>query len=184
MIIIGITGTLCAGKGAAVEYLKQKGFVHYSVRSFLTIEVKKRGLEVNRDNMTVVANDLRTKYSSRYIIETIFNEATAAGKDCIIESVRALGEVEFLKQQPHFVLLAVDADPKIRYTRAVSRASELDGVSFEKFIADEQREISPDPTKGNLHGCMKLADFTLMNNMLLEDLHRQIDEILPAILKK
>jgi dephospho-CoA kinase len=184
MITIGITGTICAGKGAVVEYFKQKGFVHYSVREFIALEVKHRGLPLNRDNTTLVANDLRTKHYHSYIIETIFNQATAAGKDCIIESVRALGEADFLKKQPHFVLLAVDADPKIRYNRAVSRKSELDHVTFEKFISDEQREISPDPTKGNLLGCIKLADVVLMNNGSLEALHAQIDAVLPAILKK
>jgi dephospho-CoA kinase len=36
MFIIGITGTIGAGKGTVVEYLVgQKGFDHYSVRSFL-----------------------------------------------------------------------------------------------------------------------------------------------------
>ena len=184
MITIGITGTLCAGKGAVVEYLKQKGFIHYSVRAFLTLEVKRRGLELNRDNTTAVANDLRTKHYYSYIIETIYDQAVTAGKDCVIESVRALGEADFLKEQPHFTLIAVDADPKIRYTRAVSRASALDNVSFEKFISDEQREISTDPTKGNLHGCMKLADYKLVNNASLDDLHKQIDAILPEIMKK
>jgi dephospho-CoA kinase len=188
MITIGITGTICAGKGAVVDYFKQKGFIHYSVRAFLAEEVKRRGLALNRDNTTIVANDLRTQHYHSYIIETIFKQAQAAtaatAPGCIIESVRALGEVDFLKSQPHTVLLAVDADPKIRYNRAVSRKSELDHVTFEKFISDEEREISPDPTKGNLLGCMKRADFTLVNDGSLEALHAQIDAILPAILKK
>jgi dephospho-CoA kinase len=175
---------LCAGKGAVVDYLKQKGFTHYSVRTFLAEEVKRRGISLNRDNMTIVANDLRAKYSSGHIIETIFNNATTAGKDCIIESVRALGEVDFLKKQPHFILLAVDAEPKIRYNRALSRASELDHVTFEKFISDEQREISPDPTKGNLLGCIKCADFVIMNDGSLGELHAKLDAILPEILRK
>ena len=184
MITIGITGTLCAGKGAVVEYLKQKGFVHYSARAFIILEAQRRGLEINRDNTTFVANDLRTQYSSGYIIETLFNQAELAGKDCVIESVRALGEVAFLKQQSHFILIAVDADPQIRYDRAVTRASELDKVSFNKFISDEQREISLDPTKGNLLACMKLADVTFINNGSLAELHTQIDTFLPKILKR
>ena len=37
MIIIGITGTLGAGKGTIVEYLVgKKGFKHYSVRELLS----------------------------------------------------------------------------------------------------------------------------------------------------
>ena len=35
MIIIGITGTIGAGKGTIVELLIKKGFKHYSVRDFL-----------------------------------------------------------------------------------------------------------------------------------------------------
>ena len=59
-IIIGITGTLGAGKGAVVDYLLgQKGFKHFSARALFTDEIINRGLPVNRDTMTEVANELR-----------------------------------------------------------------------------------------------------------------------------
>ena len=49
MITIGITGTLGAGKGTIVDYLIQhRGFVHFSVRAFITEEINRRGREVNR----------------------------------------------------------------------------------------------------------------------------------------
>ena len=48
MKIIGITGTLAAGKGTVVEYLvERKWFAHYSVRGFLTEEIKKRNLPLD-----------------------------------------------------------------------------------------------------------------------------------------
>ena len=54
MITIGITGTLGAGKGTIVDYLVQnRGFVHYSVRAFLIEEIKRRGLEANRDTIAI-----------------------------------------------------------------------------------------------------------------------------------
>jgi dephospho-CoA kinase len=159
MIIIGITGTPGAGKGAVVEYLKAKGFTHYSVRAFLIEEVKRRGLEVNRDATTEVANDLRTKFGSSYLLETIYKQAAVSGKNCVIESIRSSGEVDFLKKQPNSMLLAVDADTKIRYKRAIARGSELDNVSYEQFIIQQERECNPtDPTKGNLRGCIARAD--------------------------
>ena len=68
MNIIGITGTIGAGKGTIVDYLvKEKGYVHYSVREFLAEEVKKRGLEVNRDTLTEVGNDLRAKHLALWL---------------------------------------------------------------------------------------------------------------------
>jgi len=40
-MILGITGTFGAGKGTIVEYLKTKGFSHYSVsEDFLIPEIK------------------------------------------------------------------------------------------------------------------------------------------------
>ncbi|MDR0438308.1 MAG: AAA family ATPase, partial [Bacteroidales bacterium] len=51
-MIIGITGTIGAGKGTIVDYLvSQKGFLHFSVRDFLSEEIERRGLPVNRDTM-------------------------------------------------------------------------------------------------------------------------------------
>jgi len=61
-VIIGITGTLGAGKGQAASYLvKKHKFKHYSVRELIVKEIKKRGLKVNRDNLVKVGNDLRKK---------------------------------------------------------------------------------------------------------------------------
>jgi len=58
MNVIGITGTLGAGKGTIVEFLKAEyGFDHYSVRGYLIEEINKRSLEVNRDSMTIMYKD-------------------------------------------------------------------------------------------------------------------------------
>ena len=99
MIIIGITGTIGAGKGTIVELLIKKGFKHYSVRDFLVEEIKKRGLEINRDTMTSTANSLREEFGNDYIVKTILNTAIKNGEDCIIESIRNDKEIELLRQK-------------------------------------------------------------------------------------
>ena len=153
MITIGITGTLGAGKGTIVDYLvKNKGFVHYSVRAFLIEEINRRGMEVNRDSMTLVGNDLRAKHTPSWIVEQLYEQASASGCNCIIESVRTPGEVDALRGKPSFYLFAVDADPKVRYERAVLRGSETDHIDYDTFIANEQREMtSDDPKIGRAH---------------------------------
>ena len=181
MIIIGITGTLGAGKGTVVEYLKTKNFAHYSARDFIVTEIEKRNLPVNRDTMTEVANDLRAKHSSSYIIESLCREAKGVGRDAIIESIRAEGEVQALRLEPSFLLLAVDADSELRYRRIVLRNSEKDHITFEKFLADEAREFSStDPNKQNLSRCMELADYKLRNNGDIDELYAQVDKIIEA----
>lgn len=178
MLIIGITGTLGAGKGTIVEYLiKQKGFGHYSVRQFLIEEIKNQGLPVNRDSMVVTANALRARYNPAYIIQELFKDAKKKNENAVIESIRTPGEIDFLEQQGDFVLLAVDADPQIRYERITHRQSSTDEVNYQTFIEDEKREMSTtDPNKQNLKKCIEKANIVLTNNGTVEELYAQLED--------
>ncbi|HVW71909.1 MAG TPA: AAA family ATPase, partial [Candidatus Paceibacterota bacterium] len=70
-MIIALTGTNGAGKGAVVDYLvKDKGFAHHSMSGFITDEIKRRGMPVNRDSMNIVGNDLRKTYHPAHVAES------------------------------------------------------------------------------------------------------------------
>ena len=180
--IIGITGTLGAGKGTVVEYLKEKyGFVHFSVRDFLKEEVLRRGMELNRDSLTQVANELRAAHSPSYVTDCLYERAVQQTHDAVIESIRTPGEIDSLQAKSSFRLWAVDADPEIRYQRAVLRNSETDHVTYETFLANEKREMtSTDPNKQNLSVCIARADVVLQNNDDRETLYREVDRIMQA----
>lgn len=178
-MIIGVTGTLGAGKGTVVEYLKTRGFRHYSVRDFLTDEIVNRRMTVNRDSMVIVANDLRARFGSSYIIQQLYEKAEADEGDAVIESLRAVGEVEALKKKDEFILFAVDADIQTRYSRITERGSSTDDVSFDEFVANEEREMrNTDPSKGNIKACMEMADYTFKNDWTIDELHRKVTSAL------
>ena len=181
-MIIGITGTLGAGKGTVVEYLvKTRGFKHYSVRDFLFEELKRRGLPLNRDYSTPLANELRAKHGAGYISEQLLDRALKDRSEAVIESIRSVGEGKYLKENGA-TLWAVDADIKKRYERISKRMSETDRISFEKFVEDEKREWdNVDPSKQNLKAVIAMADEVLLNDGTQKELFEQIEEALKKI---
>lgn len=180
MIIIGITGTIGAGKGTIVEFLvEKKSFLHFSVRAFLLEEIRRQKLPENRDSMYNLANNLRAKYGSPYITDQLYFQAVKTGKNCVIESIRTPGEIASLRQKGNFILIAVDASPEIRYERIKLRHSETDQISWETFLENESREMNTtDPNKQNLKRCIREADFVLENNGNKEELLHQVENLL------
>ena len=179
-MILGITGTDGAGKGVVVEYLvEKKGFRHYAARQLWVDEINRRGLEVKRENMRIVANDLRRQHGNDFLVAAYVERMQTEGvQDAIIESIRAIAEAETLKRHGG-VLLAVDADQHLRYERIVGRASESDKVTFKHFAAQETLEMNdPDPNGMQKEKVMQMADYTIINNGTLDEFHAQIETAL------
>lgn len=182
MIIIGITGTLGAGKGTIVSFLKKKGFKHFSAREYIATQVKKEGLEVTRSTLFTVANKLRRKYGPSHVAEELFQDARKSKKNAVIESLRTPGEIESLKTKGNFYLFAVDASPELRYQRIVKRGSETDKIGYKEFVQNEKREMSSkDPTKQNLQKCISMADFSFDNNKSIKDLENQVNKVIGSL---
>lgn len=182
-MIIGITGTLGAGKGTVVQYLvEHKAFKHLSARALFQELMEKEGLEINRDTMVVFANSLREKHGSDFVFRELFKKAREFGGNVVIESLRTVGEAKALKENGSAYLLAVDADQKLRYERIHGRGSQLDNVSFEKFIEQENAEMSSeDEHKQNIAAVMAMADHTIYNDNDTEALYREVEAFISGI---
>lgn len=179
-MIIGITGTDGAGKGTVVAYLVQKkGFTHYSARALIIEEIQKRNVPDNRENMRLVANDLRRAHGNDFVVAFSLQKAREEGKnDIVIESIRTVGEATTLKENGG-ILLCVDADRRIRYERIAQRGSSSDHVTFEEFVLLEEKEMSDaDPDGPQKAAVMRMADHTIRNDVSETDLFARIEEFL------
>jgi len=182
-MVIGITGTLGAGKGTVVKYLlEHKGFKHLSARALFQELMEKEGMEINRDTMVAFANSLRAKHGGDYVFRELFKRAEALGTDVVIESLRTVGEAKALKENDNAYLLAVDADQKLRYERIHGRGSPLDHVTFEKFLEQENTEMhSSDEHKQNIAAVMTMADYTIYNDNDTEALFEEVEKFLNSV---
>lgn len=179
-MLIGITGTDGAGKGAAVKYLvDKKGFTHYSSRAIITEKIVEKNLPVNRENMRLVGNQLRKELGNDAMVKLSLKKAQEQGVTLIaIESIRTLAEVAALHAQGG-KLLAVDANQNVRYRRISGRKSASDDVTFAQFVQHEKLEMNdPDPNGMQKAQVIKSADQIIINDGSLSALGEQMESFL------
>jgi dephospho-CoA kinase len=184
-MIIGITGTLGAGKGTVVEYLKQKGFVQYSSSKLLGELVEKEGHPKTRDFLSPMATRLQQEYPGG-VVEKNYREKYLSEKPehAIFEAIHRQSEANFLRSVGG-TIIGVDADLETRYRRTKLRnEGEKDRNSFEDFKkqASVEDEGGGDATRdNNIRAVLNTADIILMNNGTPEELLAQLEEALEKI---
>jgi len=178
-MLIGVTGTHASGKDTVSDYLKGRGFFHFSLSDAIRAECDKRKLSKDRDTLFRVGNELREKGGANVLAKMAVDAVAVNGaKNAIITSIRNPEEVKFLKRQPEFTFLTVDAPIEIRYERIKTRSRESDFVDFETFKRQEEMEMEGGENKQNLRPVMAMADHKIINDGTIEDLHNKINKIL------
>jgi len=180
-LIIGLTGTNGAGKGTIAETLKQKGFVYTSLSDILREELQARGQDENRDNLIALGNELREKEGPGTLAIRTLKKIESSGGNFIVDSIRNPIEIEELKKNKSFILIAVDAPIELRYERVKSRNRASDFVSFEKFKEQEESELKGGKNSQQLVNCMAMADHKLTNEDTMGDLKKKVDDLLKVI---
>ena len=152
-MIIGLTGKNAAGKGELANYLKNKGFIYFSLSDALRDEATKQDLDHSRDNLIKLGTEMRVKFG-KGILAVRINEKISelSGKDIVVDSIRHPGEIEELKKNDGFILIGVHTDAKIRFERLVKRGRVGDTQTFEEFLEHEKKRMP-----------MKVQDSNLIN---------------------
>ena len=181
-MIIGITGRNASGKTEVCEFLKSRGFAYYSLSDEIREEIGRRGREITRAVLIEVGNDIRTQHGPAILAERILQKLDP-NQNCVVDSIRNPSEVEALRKRKDFILLAVHADPAVRFERSRHRGREGAPQTLVQFLEEEEKELnSSNPTSQQLVATHGLADVVVENNGSLADLHVQVKDLLARFL--
>ena len=176
MIIIGLTGANASGKGEAASYLQSKGFAYYSLSDILRKEAGARHIEPSRGNLISLGNELRKKIGPSVLADLAAKKIRNKKKNCIIDSIRNPFEIRALRKLNGFTLIGIDAPAEIRFKRLIARNRPGDPGALEEFIEKEKKENITSSTNQQLENCLKAADFLIVNDSTIEELHKRIEE--------
>lgn len=176
MRVIGICGTNGSGKGLLVEILKKHApVVHVSGRQLIIDFATRDGINIeSRLDMREYANHY-IKTGKSIILEYLKGNIDDS-KIYIFESIRRVQEISDIRSlNCKTLIISVDADPNLRYQRAVKRNSVTDHVDFKNFMLQEKLESEgTEQWDMNIPKCVELADIKLINNGNQKDFEEQI----------
>lgn len=186
-MFIGLTGTFGAGKGVVTEYLKEKGFAHYSSSKLLGELVEKEGNPRTRNFLGPMATRLQQEYPGG-VVEKNYREKylLEQPESAVFEAIHRQSEANFLKSVGGFII-GVDAELETRYERTRLRnEGEKDRQGFDDFkeMARVEEEGGGNASwDNNIREVINHADAVVMNNGTPEELLAQVDAALEKLNK-
>jgi dephospho-CoA kinase len=119
---------------------------------------------------------LRNTYGENILAKVMDGDTkNDKNKIVVIDGIRRLADIEFLKKNPNFKLVFIDVSLEKRYERIIQREENADdkNKTFEEFKLDTQREAEL-----TIAGLREQADIILDNNGTPEELEKQIEDLL------
>ena len=172
--LIGLTGTNGAGKGEAAAFFTARGYACFSLSDVIREELQARGEAVSRDNLIRTGNELRERYGPDVLARRTIAKIKGPA---VVDSIRNTHEVAYLRVQPGFILLAIDAPLEVRFARVAARGRDESAADLEAFRNKESQERTGGKTAQQLEACMAAADRLILNDGTIPDLHRKLEEV-------
>lgn len=181
-LILGFVGKLASGKDASKKYLEEKyGASSHRFSTALRDILNRLYIPIDRQNLQDLSLDLRNRFGSDTLARVIAEDVKNNNNEFIvIDGIRRMDDIINLKNAEDFYLVSIKADEKIRYERTVKRNENIgDGKkTFADFADDGKKEAELE-----IPLVMSNAKFTINNNGSLDDLYKQIDEIIIKLKK-
>lgn len=183
-LIIGVGGTNGSGKDTVMRLLADKyNLLFVSATDLLAAELTRDNLPTDRLHKAELSAAWRRESGLGVIVKKAYETYQSQADKyagLVVGSLRHPAENDEIHALSGKVLW-IDADPKLRYDRVQvkDRGRVEDRVSFEQFMAEEEREMHPvgDVATLNVAAVKEKADLTILNEGSLETLVAKLTNV-------
>ncbi|MGV8171884.1 MAG: AAA family ATPase [Candidatus Woesearchaeota archaeon] len=171
-VIIGVCGTLCSGKGVVSEILKSKGCDVITLGAIVRESLNSKNIATTREAQQNEGNALRKEFGGQILAERALKKYLHSTNPLVIDGIRNISEIEYLKKHSKFFLIGIDASIESRWKRSLQRNRDPGHKDYDKFVSDDARDKGRnEPDSGQqVSLCLVQADFLIMNDEEYVDL--------------
>ena len=174
--IFGLVGPIASGKQVLADFLKERGFRYISLSDQVREEALNRGLTTMRENLQNVGNSLRRKFGLDILAVRALAKIDPETKLLIVDSIRNVGEISYLRRHLPIKIIGIDAPAEIRLERFLARAlvRHEDGITAEDFWKADRRDRGENTTTGQqVDLCLLGSDIVIDNQFKNKDEFRE-----------
>lgn len=143
-IIIGIVGEMGSGKSTVTNYIKERYKASsYKFSDILKDILEKLSLPVTRENLIDLFLILASRFGEEVLARPMKKAVdTDTNSYIVVEGIRRPANILLLQELPHFYLIGITSDTRVRFDRIHNRHERSDDqeLNYHEFLEDHKKK--------------------------------------------
>lgn len=168
-VVIAVTGMPGSGKSIVAKVIADSlGVPVYSMGDVVRREVVKRGLQLNVENVEMIATKLREELGKAAVAILLSREIDRIDGFIVIDGLRSTEEARILARDSKLCIVAVHASPYTRFRRLIARGRVDEVTGWDDFMLRDKKNL-----EYGIGEAIALADYMIVNEGSIEEARRQ-----------